>query len=103
MTAELRRLLTPRDDGGGTYPDADGWAVIRADRVGEALRRVDDLVDRLVGDLARAWGVSESVVRARQGLGEPGSANEAHRAVSGRLSAHPDHRQATTRTRKVDP
>ena len=74
-----------------------GAAIWHADR-----RRVEleDLVDRLVTDLATAWGVPESVVRARQGLVEPGSANEAHRAVSGGLSAH--HRQATTRTRKVD-
>lgn len=48
-------------------------------------RRVIELeahIDRLVTDLATAWGIPEASVRHRTGLGGPGAHNPSHRAVS---------------------
>ena len=92
MTTPLRQLLT------ATHVDQNGRAVVYADRVAAAIVARDDLVDRLILDLARASGATESAVRARLGLGVPGTANEARRPLNGAHSAHSDHQQATQRT-----
>lgn len=64
----LRRLLLPRDDGGATYLDHDGNAVVRADKLAGALAGVDDTIDRLVLRLARATGRTEAEIRLSEGL-----------------------------------
>lgn len=68
--AQLRRILA------ATHPDAEGWAVVRADRVQLVLagliERHDALIEWLVRDLARATGQSEGQIRVSHGMEAPG-------------------------------
>lgn len=92
----LHRLLLPRDDGGATYLDHDGNAVVRADKLAGALAAVDDTIDRLVLRLARATGRTEAEIRLSEGL-NPADPHQGTR--SGQADARPQHpasRETTT-------